>query len=92
VSPVHLANGAAQEEIPERLTKFIMDITKEDICHVKPRLFPLVVDFDKQKPCKEESLTTDADELYSYRTFLIMLGGSPTMTLVCNTSMLTILH
>jgi hypothetical protein len=52
-----------QEEIPDRLTIFIMDTTKEDICHIKPHLFPLVVDFDMQKPCKEESLTTDADEL-----------------------------
>jgi hypothetical protein len=52
-----------QEEIPDRLTIFIMDTTKEDICHIKPHLFILVVDFDMQKPCKEESLTTDADEL-----------------------------
>jgi len=79
-----------QEEIPNRLTIFIIDSTHEDMCDIKPHLFPLVLDFDRQKPCKEESLTTDADELYNYRTFLIMLGGSPTMTLVCYTSMLTI--
>ena len=81
-----------QGEIPERLTIFIMDSTKEDIRYIKTHLFPLVADFDRQKPCKEESLTRDADELYSYKKFLIMLGGSPTMMLVCYTSMLTILH
>jgi hypothetical protein len=81
-----------QEDIPDRLTTFIMDSTKEDICHIKPHSFPLVVDFDRQKPCKEESQTTYADELYSYRAFLFMLGGSPTTTVVCYTSMLTILH
>jgi len=81
-----------QEEIPDRLTIFIMDSTTEDIYHTKPHLFPLVVNFDRQKPCNKESLTTDADELYSYRIFFIMLGGSPTMMLVCYTSMLTILH
>jgi hypothetical protein len=64
----------SQEDIPERLFIFIKDSTKENNYHITLHLFPLVVDFDRQKPCKEERLITDADELYSLRTFLSCWG------------------
>jgi len=50
-----------------------MDSTKEDICNIKRHSFPLGVILTGKNSCKEESLSTDADELYSYRTYLIML-------------------